>query len=186
MPKVRLDGPRVYLRPPRSRDWKIWATLRGESREFLKPWEPTWPADALTRGAFLRRISRQASDWHGDQGYNLLMFSHVDQAMLGGIGLSNVRRGVAQMASLGYWIGERHARQGYMTEGVVAMLAFAFRHLGLHRVEAVCLPDNEASRRLLATTGFTEEGCARAYLRIDGEWRDHVSYGILREDFGLE
>ena len=186
MPKVRLDGPRVYLRPPRPRDWKIWASLRGESCDFLKPWEPTWPPDALTRSAFLRRINRQAADWHSDSGYNFLMFSQIDQAMLGGIGLSNVRRGVAQMASLGYWIGERHARQGYMTEGVLAVLAFAFRHLGLHRVEAVCLPANEASRRLLAVTGFTEEGRARAYLRIDGEWRDHVTYGILRGDFGLE
>lgn len=186
MPKVRLDGPRVFLRPPRARDWKAWAALRYESRDFLRPWEPSWPSDALTRGAFVRRIRRQAADWHADQAYSFLMFAQIDRALLGGLGLSNVRRGVAQMGSLGYWIGERHARQGYMTEGVLAVLAFAFRHLGLHRVEAVCLPTNEASRRLLAGAGFHEEGCARAYLRIDGQWRDHLFYGILREDFGLE
>ena len=123
--------------------------LRGESRAFLTPWEPTWSADALTRDAFHRRLARYAADWRQDQGYSFLLFRLEDDALLGGIGLTNVRRGVAESASLGYWTGERHARQGYMTEGLQLMLAFAFQRARLHRVEAACLPHNEASRGLL-------------------------------------
>ena len=183
LPPVRIEAERVYLRPPRTRDWRSWASLRDASRAFLTPWEPSWPSDALTRSTFVRRLRRQANDWRQDEGYAFFLMHKSDDTLLGGVSLSNIRRGVAQMASIGYWIGECHARQGYMTEGVCAGLAFAFRDLGLHRVEAVCLPHNEASRRLLETVGFCREGYARAYLRIDGDWQDHLTFAILREDF---
>jgi len=182
LPAVRLDAERIYLRPPRARDWRAWAALREESRDFLAPWEPTWPPDALVRAAYIRRLRRQQADWRNDEGYSFLIVRRGDDVLLGGIGLSNVRRGVAQMASLGYWIGERFARPGYMTEAGRTTLGFAFRHLGLHRVEAFCLPTNEASRHLLEAIGFVREGYARSYLRIDGAWRDHVMYAVLRED----
>jgi ribosomal-protein-alanine N-acetyltransferase len=71
-----------------------------------------------------------------------------------------------------------------MTEALKATLEFAFDHLGLHRVEAACLPSNHASRRLLAKLCFREEGLARRYLRINNAWEDHVLFGILREDMG--
>lgn len=182
-PSVRLETSRVYIRPPRARDWKQWAALREESRAFLTPWEPTWPRDALGRAAFARRLRRQVTEWRHDLAYSFFVFRREDDRLMGGLGLSNVRRGVAQMATLGYWMGEPYAAQGYMSEGVTALLSFAFRQIGLHRVEAACLPHNAASRRLLAKVGFTEEGLARAYLRIDGRWTDHVTHGILREDF---
>jgi len=69
-----------------------------------------------------------------------------------------------------------------MTEGLRCLLPFAFGRLALHRVEAACLPRNEASRRLLDRIGFREEGFARQYLRIDGAWQDHVLYALLGDD----
>ena len=105
-----------------------------------------------------------------------------DDALLGGITFSNVRRGVAQSASLGYWIGAPHAHQGYMTEALSAVLDFAFDHLALHRVEAACLPDNEASQGLLLKIGFQDEGYARQYLRINGRWQDHRLFALLKGD----
>jgi ribosomal-protein-alanine N-acetyltransferase len=118
---------------------------------------------------------------HGS-GYSLFVFRAEDDVLLGGISLSNIRRGVAQTASIGYWIAERHARRGYMSESLTAMLDFAFKTLGLHRVEAACLAANEASRRLLEKHGFQEEGVARGYLRINGRWQDHVIYSLLQGD----
>jgi ribosomal-protein-alanine N-acetyltransferase len=182
-PNFRLAGRRVVLRAPERRDWQPWAQLRGESRAFLTPWEPSWSGDALSRGAFHRRLARYAVDWRTDQGYSFLLFRLEDDALVGGIGLTNVRRGVAETGSLGYWVGERHARKGYMTEGLQLVLAFAFDRARLHRVEAACLPHNEASRRLLLKSGFRLEGQARAYLCIDGRWQDHVLFGLLREEW---
>lgn len=182
-PSVRLQADRIYIRPPRARDWKEWARLREDSRAFLTPWEPTWPEDALTRAAFARRLRRQVGEWRQDLSYSFFVFSNTDDRLMGGLGLSNVRRGVAQMAALGYWMGAPYAHQGYMTEAVGAVLSYGFRQLGLHRVEAACLPNNAASRRLLNKAGFVEEGLARSYLRIDGRWTDHVTFAILRDDY---
>ncbi len=178
----RLEGARIYLRPPRYRDWNAWAMLRAASRDFLTPWEPTWPADALSRAAYRRRMRQSALEWHEDSGYSFLIFRRSDDLLLGGVNLSNVRRGVAQSVSLGYWIGAAHARQDYMAEALRCLLPFAFDRLGVNRIEAACLPHNEASRGLLQKCGFREEGYARQYLRINGNWQDHVLYALVRSD----
>ena len=179
----RLNGGRVYLRPPQQGDWRDWSELREESREFLTAWEPTWPHDALTRSAFRRRVRAYDREWQQSTGYSFLVLRRQDDTVLGGITLTNLRRGVAQSISLGYWIGSRHARQGYMTEGLRAALEFCFDDLGLHRVEAACLPNNQASKGLLIRSGFREEGYARQFLRINGRWQDHVLFAILRDDW---
>lgn len=182
-PPLRVDGPSVYIRPGQPRDWRSWADIREQSREFLVPWEPTWPPDALTREAYVRRLRRQATEWRDDLSYTFLTFAQGTEQVVGGIGLTNVRRGVAQMGSMGYWVGQAYARRGYTSEAARLMLSFAFGQLGLHRIEAACLPTNMASRGVLEKVGFIREGYARAYLRIDGKWADHVLYAILRDDW---
>ena len=178
----RLTGERVYLRAPERGDWEDWAGLRARSRQFLEPWEPSWPADALSRLSFRSRVTRYAEDWRTDQAYNFFIFS-TDDALVGGIGLSNVRRGVSETASLGYWVGEPFARQSWMTAALPLVLDFSFDRLRLHRVEAACLPTNVPSRALLMRTGFQQEGYARQYLCIAGKWQDHLQFAILREDW---
>lgn len=174
-------GP-VILRPPRMADYEAWADLRQESREFLVPWEPTWPRDDLTRGAFRSRVKRYVRDLRDDTAYAFFLFTTATGELAGGLTLSNVRRGAAQTASLGYWTGRRFARRGLMTAAVRGVLPFAFETLKLHRVEAACLPNNEPSLRLLRNAGFTEEGYARGYLKINGLWQDHVLFAILADD----
>ena len=177
-----MTGERVFLRSPERGDYENWASLRSRSRRFLVPWEPSWPADALSRASFRARIARYAEDWRTDQAYNLFIFTH-DETLIGGVGLSNMRRGVSETASLGYWIGEPFARQRHMTAALPLVLAFAFERLRLHRVEAACLPNNIPSRSLLVRAGFRQEGYARQYLCIDGKWQDHLLFAILREDW---
>jgi [ribosomal protein S5]-alanine N-acetyltransferase len=179
----RLAGERVFLRSPERGDYEAWASLRARSRNFLTPWEPSWPADALSRASFRARVARYAEDWRTDQAYNLFIFSH-DDTLIGGVGLSNLRRGVSETASLGYWVGEPFAQQGYMTAALPLALEFAFDRIRLHRVEAACLPSNIASRSLLVRAGFHQEGYARKYLCIEGKWQDHLLFAMLREDWG--
>jgi ribosomal-protein-alanine N-acetyltransferase len=179
-PVVPGDG--VYLRAPQMADFTAWSALRETSRDFLTPWEPIWPDDDLTRSSFRRRLRRYAEDTRCDQAYAFLLFRKDDNALLGGITLTNVRRGVAQTASMGYWIGAPHAGRGLMTRGVAALVPFAFDVLRLHRVEAACIPTNQPSIRLLERTGFTREGYAREYLCINGMWQDHLLYARLRGD----
>lgn len=177
-----VTGAGVTLRTPQSSDFAEWAALREASRQFLVPWEPVWPPDDLTRGAFRRRLKRYAEDQRGDLAYAFLIFRSGDNAMVGGLTLANIRRGVAQAGSIGYWIGAPFARKGYMTAAVRALIPYGFGTLRLHRLEAACIPGNSASVRLLEKTGFKREGYARSYLCINGTWQDHVLYARLKDD----
>lgn len=179
---LRLETGKTLLRSPVERDWRAYAEIRAASRKFLEPWEPTWPSDALSRDAFYRRLNRYASDWRNDAGYSMFLFDRESSALVGGISLSNVRRGVAQCGTLGYWMGEAYAGQGYMREGLSLLLGFSFDELSLHRIEAACLPNNEPSRKLLLGSGFSEDGFARKYLKIRGVWQDHLLFSLLSED----
>jgi len=177
-----VTGAGVTLRAPQSGDFADWAALREISRDFLVPWEPTWPPDDLTRSAFRRRLKRYAEDQRGDLAYAFLIFRSEDNAMVGGLTLANIRRGVAQAGSIGYWIGAPYACKGYMTAAVRALIPYGFSTLRLHRLEAACIPDNTASIRLLEKTGFRREGYARSYLCINGTWQDHLLYARIKDD----
>jgi ribosomal-protein-alanine N-acetyltransferase len=177
-----IRGPGIHMRTPTMADYPAWAALREESRAFLAPWEPTWAADELTRAAYRRRLKRYARDLRDDVGYPFLVFREDDGALLGGLTLAYVRRGVTQSCSLGYWMGAPHAGRGIMTAAVRAVLPFAFGTLRLHRVEAACLPSNAASIRLLEKVGFRREGYARRYLCIAGDWRDHLLFALVADD----
>lgn len=176
---LRLQGEGIEIRPPRPSDFPEWSELRRASRDFLQPWEPTWPEDDLTRAAWRRRLASYARDIDLGSAYPFLVFRKSDGALTGGITLSNIRRGVAQMGTVGYWCGAAFTRQGLTLAAVRTLSAFAFRTLALHRLEAACLPENTPSRRLLGHAGFAEEGLAQAYLKINGEWRDHVLFGLV-------
>lgn len=178
-----LKGNGVYLRYPRTADFSQWSELRGTSKDFLSPWEPAWAADELTRAAFRRRLRRYETEIRNDMAYPFFVFRSADDVLVGGCTLSNVRRGVCQSASLGYWIGESYARKGYTLAAVKIIAPFVFETLGLHRLEAACIPDNEPSSKLLRKLGFQEEGRARGYLQIGGEWRDHVLFALLKDDW---
>lgn len=179
-PLIRTD--RVMLRTPQMADYPAWAELRSGSKEFLAPWEPLWLPDELTRASYRRRVRHYLRDLREDVGYALFVFTADGEQLLGGVTLCNVRRGVTQACTLGYWIGEPHARKGYMTAAVRAVIPFVFDSLELHRLEAACLPHNLASKRLLERTGFRREGFARRYLRINGAWQDHLLYALLDTD----
>ena len=180
LPAVTGNG--VLLRLPVASDFPEWAALREQSRAFLTPWEPIWPPDDLTRSAFRRRLRRYAEDQRSDAAYAFLIFRVSDGAMVGGLTLANIRRGVAQAGSIGYWTGQPFAHQGYMTAAVGALIPFCFGTLRLHRLEAACIPTNKPSIALLEKTGFQREGYARGYLCINGAWQDHLLYARLRDD----
>ena len=181
-PEPLLRGDGVYLRPAANSDFPAWSQLRAESRDFLTPWEPTWPEDDLTRAAFRRRIRRHAEEMARDESFSFLIFDASTQALLGGLTIGGIRRGVAQAATLGYWMGAPYAGKGIMTRAVAVAARFGFSTLRLHRLEAACLPQNTASMTLLERNGFQREGLARAYLKINGVWRDHVLYALLENE----
>lgn len=179
VPSALLQGPRVTVRPPAPEDWPQWAEVRGRNRAHLVTLEPRWPNNCLSRDFFIRRLERQYSDWHKDRAYSFVIMDKKN--LLGGININNVCRGAAQYATLGYWLDAQAQGQGYMSEALALVIDYGFKTLKLHRFNAGCLPHNDKSVNLLKRLGFEEEGFARKYVQINGQWQDHRLFGLPAE-----
>jgi ribosomal-protein-alanine N-acetyltransferase len=180
--KVVIETERLTLRLPRHNDYPSWASIRSDSIEFLTPWEPAWATDHLTRRSFTNRVYWAQRSFNKGTAVPVFLERREDGALLGAITLDNIRRGPAQAGTLGYWIGQSHARQGFMREAITALVHYAFTTMDLSRIEAACLPENDASRGVLEKSGFKYEGVAQSYLQINGRWKNHVLFANLRGD----
>ena len=179
---VSILTARLSLRLPEHRDFREWAKLRHESKAFLSPWEPIWAPDHLSRASFTNRVYWSQRAVKNGNAVPLFVFHKEAGQLVGAITLDNIRRGPSQVGTIGYWVGQQYARQGFMSEAIIAMVAHAFGALDLSRVESACLPNNVASRGVLEKAGFKYEGVAQSYIQINGRWRNHVLYAALRGD----
>ena len=177
----RLESERMVLRLPAHSDYAAWTSLRVTSRDFLTPWEPVWAPDHLSRKSFTNRVYWAARASKAGTALPLFLVRR-DGVLVGAITLDNIRRGPAQSGTIGYWIGQPFARQGYMHEAIGALVHHAFTTMDLSRIDAACLPENAASRGVLERSGFKYEGVAQSYLQINGRWRNHVLFSNLRSD----
>jgi ribosomal-protein-alanine N-acetyltransferase len=177
-----LRGENHLLRLPRYTDYREWQRLRSESRSFLQPWEPIWRHDELTESAFRARVVRSGQEYSSGLAVPLLVFRRQDEVLVGGLTIGYIRRGAAQSCMIGYWMGEKYAGQGHMLAALQVAIPYIYTGLQLHRIEAACIPENWKSIRLLEKAGFEREGVLRRYLKINGEWRDHVMFSRLAED----
>jgi ribosomal-protein-alanine N-acetyltransferase len=177
---VTLREGHVGLRPLRQRDHARWREVRTRNAEWLRPWEATSPEPerelAPTYSAMVRRLRGEARDgrtmpfvvtWDGDL---------VGQLTVGGIAWGSLRS-----AHIGYWVDQRMAGRGIMPTAVALATDHCFA-TGLHRIEINIRPENIASRRVVEKLGFRPEGLRPAYLHIDGDWRDHLSFALTAEE----
>ena len=177
-----LNSASHRLRLPRYDDFEQWHALRRDSRSFLQPWEPKWRPDELTERAFRARVVRNGQEFHSGLAVPFFLFRQGDNELLGGLTIGLIRRGASQSCMIGYWMGEKHAGQGHMFAALRLVVPYVFTGLQLHRIEAACIAENNRSIRLLEKAGFRQEGCLRGYLKINGEWRDHLMYALLDSD----
>ncbi len=182
-PALRITSDRLLLRPPAMIDCADWIALREKNRDHLVPFEPQWHPKSLTPRFFKLRLASQSRGWALGQSCSFLIFRRSDDVLIGGINLNNICRGAAQYASPGYWLGEEFQGVGYMHEAMDRLITYAFDGQKLHRLNAASLPHNGRSIKLLRKLGFEEEGFAKAYLQINGEWQDHILYGLDAEHF---
>lgn len=175
-------GGGINLKTPKWADFEAWVTLRQDNTDYLAPWEPSWNPAHLSRSAYRVRLAQFKKMINEDTGYPFHIFRSGDNRLVGACNLTNIRRGSQQTANIGYWVGENYSRQGFARAAVHATLKFGFNQLGLHRVEAAVRAENTASIKLLEKTGFTNEGTARGFLKINGQWQDHLIFAKLSSD----
>jgi [ribosomal protein S5]-alanine N-acetyltransferase len=183
---VVLRGRRVVLRTLTDNDFEGWSEVRVRCHDWLVPWEPRVAGTALPPEDFRNfsaRCSLRERERQLGSGFGFGIF--VGGRFAGELTLSSIQRGPFQSASVGYWIDEAQAGMGYVPEGVVACLRFAFDELALHRVEISIIPRNTASRRVVEKLGIRLEGIAERLLSIDGVWEDHARYAITSEEWAV-
>lgn len=180
VPAVVLQTARTRIRLPEPSDAAKLLRFRVENRAHLAPWEPSRDDDYYTLEHCAQTIADGREAARLDRGYPFAVFSPDEEDILASFTLSNVVRGPFQACLLGYGVGAGQQGRGLMREALEAGLAWAFGELDLHRVMANYLPRNERSARLLERLGFEREGYARAYLRIAGQWEDHVLTAKIR------
>jgi [ribosomal protein S5]-alanine N-acetyltransferase len=180
---LRRRGFRVYLRAPLAADARAFLAAVKVSRSLHGAWvhPPSTPARFV---AFVRRYGRSAADDPLSATHvGLLVCRCDDDAIVGVFNVGEIVRGLFQSAYVGYYALAPHSGAGYMSDGLELALAYAFRVLKLHRLEANVQPTNRRSLALVRRAGFTREGYSRRYVRIAGRWRDHVRLALLVEDW---
>ena len=179
-----LSGHRVRLATLVDADYEAWYDVRSRCRDWLVPWEPRSkgaPPSPEDAASFAARCSMRERERQLGTGFGFGIF--YEGRFAGEITLSSIQRGPFQNASIGYWIDRDLAGFGLVPEAVVVVLQYAFESLRLHRIEVAIIPRNAASRRVVEKLGLREEGVARGFLEINGEWEDHVRYGMTAEEW---
>lgn len=164
----------VRIRPATVEDAATVSELYQANRAFLEPWEPVRDEAFFTSDGQLQRLRAAESERREGTGYACVI-EHDDRAV-GMVSLSAIARGPAQTANLGYWVAKTVNGRGVATQAVGLILDLAFDELQLHRVQAATLLHNTASQRVLERNGFERIGHARSYLKIAGDWQDHLLF----------
>lgn len=187
-PRLTAEG--LVLRLPNKSHFAQLSALRHDSKAFLKPFVPKWSERDFSRASFAQRVKNCAEAANKRTEFAFFIFSVSEnesgknvETLVGGITLSNIRYGAVHHANIGYWLGQSHTGKNYMGGAVSLCLEFAFNKLHLRRVHAACMPHNQPSINVLTKSGFVQEGFAQQYLQIDGEYRDHLLFGLTRDKY---
>jgi len=161
-------------------DGAVLAELVRANREFLAPWEPVRGEEYFTEAGQRASIGASLAEHERGRGQPCVIVDR-DGAVVGRVNLNNIVRGASQSASLGYWLAQAFGGRGLATAAVRDIVRVAFTELGLHRIQADTLVDNEASQRVLERNGFVRIGLAPRYLRIAGRWQDCILHQLLSD-----
>ncbi|ANY69535.1 alanine acetyltransferase [Paenibacillus sp. BIHB 4019] len=171
----------IYLKPLELADAEAMLVLRLSNQAFLQPVEPVRPNNFLTLEGQQEHIALGLQKQAEAAAYPFGIM--LGQQLIGRMELSNVIRGPLQNANVGYFLDRAHQGNGYVSEAVRLVTAYAFEQLNLHRLQAGVMPRNTPSIRVLERAGFRQEGLALRYLQINGVWEDHFLFALTAEEY---
>ena len=186
-PIPTITSQRLVLRGLQMRDYDAWMHLRWVNAQWLKPWDPTDPSGTAAPTTYRQMLRSQRRAAAEGTGISWVITLPTEQSreprLIGQVSLSGIQYGAARTASIGYWIDHGHAGQGLTPEAVAMVCHHSYQTMGLHRLEINIRPENSASLRVVEKLRFRDEGLRERYLHIDGDWRDHRTFALNREDF---
>ena len=174
----------MRLRPISQKDRDAWRRVRQANAAWLGRWDATAPTRSHAQPRSFSSMVRQMRT-EARAGRQLPFVVEYQGRFVGQVTVSNIVRGSAQFASIGYWVDEAYAGRGIIPRAVAMAIDHCFGPVGLHRIEVAIRPENTSSLRVVDKLGIKEVGFAPRYLHIDGDWRDHRLFAITREEVPL-
>ena len=174
-----MPGPR--LRPLQREDIPALARLTRANRTFLAGTGPLRSEEYFTDEGQERAVLASLESAESGTTFPMVIVDGSD-SLVGTLNLNSIIRGVFQSTSIGYWVSQERNGQGIASAAVAAAKGLAFDELGLHRIQAETLVDNEASQRVLLKNGFVKYGVAPDYLKIAGRWQEHALFQVIAPD----
>lgn len=151
------------------------------NRDFLEEWEPKRDATFYTMERQIDELCFEQHEMDAGRLLKLWIYKKEDKKLIGSLVFSGITRGVFLSCFLGYRLDKDEKDKGYMTEAIKGALNVIFGEYRLHRIEANIMPRNKRSLRVVEKLGFTDEGLAQKYLKINGVWEDHIHMVLLND-----
>ncbi|WP_422124594.1 GNAT family N-acetyltransferase [Planococcus sp. X10-3] len=177
-----MRGEKVQLHFLMMKDAEEKLRLELENKTFFEEFSVINSEDFYTLLMQKEVIIQSAENREAGREYNFGIFENGTDKLVGTINLFRILRGPLQSAIIGYAVDKNYNGKGYATEAIGLMVDYAFKELGLHRIEAGVMPHNTPSIRALEKAGFEREGIARKNVQINGKWQDHVVMAIINPE----
>lgn len=177
------EGVEVRLRSLSRKDGPEWRRLRIEDEKYLRAVEPTVESNweqAHSAGQWRKTWGNLKGV--AKEGIVVPAAIEVNGKFAGQLTLGNIQHGIVSSCWIGYWVHSKQTGQGVATAAVALGVDHAMKTIGLHRVEATVMEENESSRAVLKKAQFREEGFLKRNLHINGEWTDHHLMAVTREE----
>ncbi|MBU2021092.1 MAG: GNAT family N-acetyltransferase [Gammaproteobacteria bacterium] len=150
-----------------------------QEKTFLVPWEPYRTDGYYSLETCQLRVREMRRDFLEDKGIVFCFLSPNEDRMLAYTNYSNIIRGVFQACNLGYSLRESEQGKGIMQEALNAGIEYIHKEQHIDRIQASYMPRNSRSAAVLKALGFDKEGIARDYLKINGQWEDHILTALV-------
>jgi [ribosomal protein S5]-alanine N-acetyltransferase len=184
--ELTLTSERLLLALPRADQAAAMLDFVSRNRDHLKPWSPPAPEGFYTPEFWSNVVSTCETAFEAGSAVRLwLATDEAPDTIIGSIGYSQIARASFSSCVVGYQLDQQFEGQGVMSEALRVANRYMFEEQKLHRIAANYRPENVKSGRLLARLGFRIEGYAKAYLYIDGAWRDHVLTSMVNSTFNV-
>lgn len=174
----------MEMRLTSSGDAELLSRFYLANADHLRAWVPLTDEDYHSATAWAARLELRELEHAAGVASHFVTYDPQENAIAATCSLTNIVRGPFQACNIGYAVSLTHQGKGVMRRLCQHVIQHAFSTLDLNRVMANYMPENRRSEALLESLGFTREGVARKYLKINGEWEDHVLTSLLNPENG--
>lgn len=170
----KIEFGKYYMRVLTPEDAKELTEYYIRNKEHLASFEPAREKEFYTVESQKSILNDNYTQFLNGTAIDFGIFK--EEKIIGKLRISSILYGIVKSGILGYSIDKLEQGKGIMTSAVKLVTEYAFNELGMHRIEASVLVDNEKSKSVLHKCGFKELGLNEKYLFIDGVWRDHITF----------